>query len=236
MDAETVADLLGVSTRMLNNYINQKGLPSSGSGRARTFVWAEVLEWFVGYRLSLEHGDGSGGNDDADPDDPVSGNENIRQANLRKTRAEANLKELQLGRLRSEVISIQDAKVRLDRMMANLRARLLGMAPKLANRLEAERDRTSRESAIKDELETLCREISTGAIVDVEPDAEAGHDAEDTDVVDELTAAAQIDTHVLGHVFRYLSPRQAIAEANELVRAARDFRDQVKEYFRARHQ
>ena len=57
MDAETVAGLLDVSTRQINNYINLKGLPSHGEGRRRTFVWAEVREWYVDYRITLEAGD-----------------------------------------------------------------------------------------------------------------------------------------------------------------------------------
>lgn len=186
MDAETVAGLLGVSTRQLNNYINLKELPSHGEGRRRTFVWMEVLEWYVGYRSSMEMGDGNDGSEDGDFDDSTSVSgpkkpEDIRAANLRKTRAEANLKELQLSRLRGEVITIADAKVRLDRMLGNLRARLLGMAPKLASRLEAEKERTAREAAIKDEMENLCREVSTGAIVDLPPEPE---------VLEEVSASA----------------------------------------------
>jgi len=176
MDAETVAGLLGVSTRQVNNYINMKGLPSQGSGKRRTFVWAEVREWYVQYRMDLEAGDGSDGSEDGDSDDEGSesgGNkkEDIRAWNLRKTRADANLKELDLSKKRAEVITVADAKVRLDRMMGNLRSKLLAMPPKLASRLEGEKDRTGRESALKEEMENLCREISTGAVVDLPVDA-----------------------------------------------------------------
>jgi len=237
MDAETVADLLGVSTRQLNNYIHHKGLPSSGSGRSRSFVWCDVLEWFVGYRIALEHGDGNGGSDDGDLDGESSdsgrgGKEDIRAANLRKTRAEANLKELQLGRLRGQVISIPDAKTRLDRMMGNLRAKLLSLAPKLASRIEGEKTRTTREAVIKEELENLCREISTGAVVDLPVDQAEGAG----DVVDELAASAAgpIYPHVLGYLLTIATQPEALREANALVRAARDLRDQVKGYFRAR--
>jgi len=228
MDAETVAGLLGVSTRQLNNYINLKGLPSNGSGRQRTFVWGDVLEWFIGYRLSLETGDGNGGSDDDEFGDStsVSGGkkEDIRQANLRKTKAEANLKELQLGRLRGEVISIAEAKTRLDRMMSNLRAKLLSMPPKLANRIEGEKTRAAREGLIRTEIETLCREISTGAVVDVPSDAI------DDDTL-ELSAAASPE-FMAG--LNYLSHPQALAELNALIRAARDFKSSYL-FWRANH-
>lgn len=180
VDLETVAALLRRSPRQINNYINLKGLPSQGAGRRRTFNWFDVLEWYVGYRIELEMRGGSGGNDEADPEaeasdsDPQSGKpEDIRAANLRKTRAEANLKELALSRQRSEVIAIGDAKARLDRLMGNLRARLLSMPPKLASRIEGLPARTDREAAIKEEIEAVCREISTGAVVGVPSEPEA---------------------------------------------------------------
>jgi len=183
MDAETIAHLLGVSKRQLNNYVNLKGLPSEGSGTRRTFVWSEVREWYVQYRMQMEMGDGNDGSEEGDFDDETSDSgpakkEDIRAANLRKTRAEADLKQLQLGKLRGEVISIPDAKVRLDRMMGNLRAKLLAMGPKLASRLEGEPSRTAREAALKEELENLCREISTGAVVDIPVDEPSAIDLE----------------------------------------------------------
>ena len=179
MDAETVAGLLDVSTRQITNYINLKGMPSQGSRTKRTFNWPEVLAWYVDYKSSNDrYITGDAEDDNASEDDASNGGgpgkkEDIRAANLRKTRAEANLKELQLGKLRGQVISIPDAKTRLDRMMGNLRAKLLGIAPKLASRLEAERDRAGREAVLKSEMENLCREISTGAIVDLPKDAES---------------------------------------------------------------
>lgn len=178
MDIETVAELLGVSTRQVRTYIAQ-GMPSRKEGRTPVFVWREVFDWFLGYKMSLEYGDRPAFDDESAGDDtddlpavPTGKpNEDIRQATLRKTRAEADLRELALSRQRSEVITIADAKVRLDRMMGNLRTKLLSIPPKLASRLEGLKARTEREAAIKDEMETLCREISTGAVVDL-PDNE----------------------------------------------------------------
>lgn len=178
MDTETVAGLLDVSTRQITNYINLKGMPSHGLRTKRTFVWKEVLDWYVDYKSSNDRylaGDGDEAEEsgaDGSEDGSSGKKEDIRAANLRKTRAEANLKELHLGRLRGQVISIPDAKTRLDRMMGNLRAKLLGIAPKLASRLEAERDRAGREAVLKSEMENLCREISTGAVVDLPKDTE----------------------------------------------------------------
>ena len=188
MDAETVADLLGVSTRQIRNYV-QAGMPAQKMGRASTFQWPEVREWYIGYRISLESGDRPDPDEDADYEDAEESTgkkEDIRQANLRKTRADANLKELQLSRLRSEVISIADANTRIDRLLGNLRSKLLSLPPKLASRLEGEKSRTDREAALKDELENLCRELATGAIVDLPPESYT---------VEEIAASAVLNAY-----------------------------------------
>jgi phage terminase Nu1 subunit (DNA packaging protein) len=182
IDAQTVAELLGVSVRQINNYINLKGLPSQGEGRRRTFVWSEVLDWYVGYRMEMELGDGSGGSEEADSEETTFGNgrrEDIRAANLRKTKADADLRELALARQRKEVIVIVDARDKLERMMGSLRAKLLGLTPRLAARVEAARDRQVREDAIREEIENVCREISTGAVIE-------GEDAPAEEVQDAL--------------------------------------------------
>ena len=201
VDAETVATLLGVSPRQVNNYINLKGLPSQGEGRRRTFVWGDVREWYVQYRISLEMGDGTDGSLDdeteADTSDGDGKKEDIRAANLRKTKAEADLKQLALSRLRGEVITIGDAKTRLDRMLGNLRAQLLGLAPKLSNRIEGERDPAGREAAIRDEMAALCRELSTGAVVGGPPE-------ESAEAIEQMAASAEAEADVNRIVVEFL--------------------------------
>lgn len=203
MDIETVAELLGVSTRQVRTYVTQ-GMPAGKEGRTPVFNWREVFDWFVGYKISLEYGDRPSPPDDEDEDDfPAENpNEDIRKVNLRLSRAKADLAQLELSRRRGEVITIADAKVRLDRMMGNLRTKLLSMAPKLASRIEG-LARTDREAAIKDEMETVCREISTGAVVDLpeespvytEP-AESVDNAPSVASGVNISAAAELPTNV----------------------------------------
>jgi excisionase family DNA binding protein len=50
---ESVATLLGVSRRMVRNYVARNGLPCVGVGRSRRFVWLEVLEWYLVYRVEI---------------------------------------------------------------------------------------------------------------------------------------------------------------------------------------
>jgi phage terminase Nu1 subunit (DNA packaging protein) len=208
MDAETVAGLLGVSTRQLNNYINMKELPSQGSGRRRTFVWAEVREWYVQYRIDLDAGDGNDGSEEGDFGDESSDSgprkkEDIRSANLRKTRAEADLKQMALSKLRGELINIADARTLVTRTFSNLRGQLLNMAPKLSTRLAGEPDLSTIESIIREEMETLCRELSTGAIVGGAPEQAA------TEAYDGLEISAAAVTELSPRVDAFLRNLEA---------------------------
>lgn len=53
MDEKAVALHLGVSTRMVRNYLRLHELPCVGNGRERKFEWLKVLEWYVGYRVNV---------------------------------------------------------------------------------------------------------------------------------------------------------------------------------------
>ncbi len=188
-DAETVAGLLlgkgdsGISVRQLRNYCDL-GCPYEERDRKRYFNWHKVLAWYIVFK--------SGGTDST----PEEGSEapvphkkprDLHQENLRKTTADADIKELQLSKMRSEVITTTDAKIRLDRMMGNLRSRLLSLPPKVSARINGLKEPAAREAAIKEELEAICRDISTGSIVDI-PEEAGGETAEE--VAEDITAAA----------------------------------------------
>lgn len=160
LDTETVCALLGVSDRTLRTWVKDYGCPSKQEGRNRTFVWSEVLEWYVGYKSSLENGVSADFAGDQDEEE-----EDIRAVNLRKTKAEADLRQLQLSKLRGEVIPIADARVRAGRMMGNLRTALLGLPQSLGPALEGVKDPAEREAIIRERVEAVCRDLSTGAIV-----------------------------------------------------------------------
>lgn len=200
MDAETVAELLSVSTRQIRNYVTQ-GMPSEVQGRTRTFTWPKVLEWYVGYRAALEGGYAGADEDSEDSDgesDAPHGKEDIRAANLRKTRAEADLKQMALSKLRGEMINVADARSLVTRTFSNLRTQLLSMAPKLSTRLAGEPDLSTIESVIREEMETLCRELSVGKIVGGAPEQSDNTD----ELLSSLSAAA--DSEILPRVDAFL--------------------------------
>ncbi len=198
LDMDTVAALLEVSVRQVRNYINQQGLPTHGEGRNRHVRWRELRQWDFERRMEMELGGGNDGNDDPESE-VTSGKEDIRAANLRKTKAEADLKQLALSKLRGEVIVIGDAKLRLDRMLGNLRTQLLSLPPKLSSRIEGESTPPAREAVIRDELENICRELSTGAIVGGPPDESAA-------TIEQMSAAAEADVDRIVH--EYIAAQQ----------------------------
>lgn len=53
MSDSTVAALLGVTERMIRNYVKSQEMPCIGRGKARRFNWPEVLEWYLGYRVRI---------------------------------------------------------------------------------------------------------------------------------------------------------------------------------------
>lgn len=193
VDIETVSNVLGISDRTIRTWVKDFGCPSRKDGRSLTFHWPDVLAWYVEYASSRRNGVTSDFaptvEDDAEPSDK----ESLNSAMLRKTRAEADLKQLALSKLRGEVIVIGDAKTRLDRMLGNLRTQLLNMAPKLATRLAGERDPIAQEAAIKDEMESLCRELATGQVLKQTDtaDTEDASTIDDPEMIDTLTASAE---------------------------------------------
>lgn len=46
-----VARLLSVDRRTVRRMYKTHGLPATGSGKARRFVWALVLPWYLAYRV-----------------------------------------------------------------------------------------------------------------------------------------------------------------------------------------
>jgi excisionase family DNA binding protein len=111
LSVATVAELLGVTDRMVRNWIKDKGLPSKADPRGATLDWPSTLEWYVTYRATQKGGNGGnlpGGNGSGGAEIPPL--EDYDQALARRTRAEADLKELQLARERGEVASIADVE------------------------------------------------------------------------------------------------------------------------------
>ena len=218
MDAETVASLLkGISVRQIRNYC-KLGCPYEERERQRYFNWPAVLDWYVAFK--------SGGVpveelDEPDDDAPGPGRkENQAQAMLRKTKAEADLKQLTLSKQRREVIPIADAVAKLERMLGNIRTQLLNMPPKLATRLAGERDPSAQETILKEELELLCRELAAGKVVGIDESEADDEPADDQDAGTDLQAADEdvnvdVDQVVIDFLLAHADAKAALHEPAE---------------------
>jgi excisionase family DNA binding protein len=169
LELDDVAELLGVSSRMIRNYIKDNDLPCSGDGRGRRFAWAEVREWYVQYRIDLAGSRGSLG-----VSVPSRDGETYDEAVLRKVKKEADLLEIKLARERGQVVAIADAKAAMARVSSALRTSILSMPAKLTGHLYGVKDRKRIQEILQREADALCRRLM--ALRPNTADADAGDD------------------------------------------------------------
>ena len=110
-----VAELLGVTPRQVRNWIIDKGLPAKHDPRGRLLDWPTTLQWYVAFQMDEKRGNGGNRRPGTGPDSSEEPQETFDQAILRKTKAEADLKELQLAREQGQIVAITD----LERVLAN---------------------------------------------------------------------------------------------------------------------
>ncbi len=107
--------LLGVSKTAVNNWVNSNGMPIKGRAPSGdTFDLARVLPWLLGYyKQRIE-----------------TAREEKRESSeaVRKTKAEANLKELELAKRRGELVDVQDAVAKMAGAAANFTGAFRGKA------------------------------------------------------------------------------------------------------------
>jgi phage terminase Nu1 subunit (DNA packaging protein) len=145
--AETAARLL-VSDRQVRNWIKDHNLPTGGTPSARTLDWTMMLPWYVSYTISQRAGNGGNlplGNEA----------ESYQDALARKTRAEADLKELELARSRAEVASIADLERVLVHANKTIQTQILGLPSMLAPDLLSIDDQTQ----IYNSIDRACRDL-----------------------------------------------------------------------------
>ncbi len=143
LTAVQVAGLLGVTDRAVRKWVKEKGLPEKEGVGVKSFVWLKVLAW---YRASEVGTVGTGGTavKKIAVSEPESvPDETYDEALARKTRAEADLKELQLAQRRGLVASIADVekvlaasthavKTQIESLPSLLATQLIGMPDQLS--------------------------------------------------------------------------------------------------------
>lgn len=159
LDVQDVAQLLGVSDRMVRNYANGAGIPFTGDGRGRRFDWSAVLAWYVDYQINLR---GSRGSAKAvtTANDPASITlEQIKQ-DLRKTTAEADRLELKLAQERGDVVAIGDVQSSVEKVASALKTAILSWPQKLTPDLTRVKDRGAVRGILDKAARELCRQLA----------------------------------------------------------------------------
>ncbi len=183
LDAETVADLLGVTTRQLSNYCKHKHLPSYGEGRQRTFVWREVLAWYLDYKQSLDRYAGSGGNQRPSVDDPTSVPD-LKHSEARRGKALADLKEIELQKKLGELVAMDDVGRILQDVAKGLQTEILGLPSRIIEQVLAIRERAELFTFLTAEAAALCTRLSTLRVGSAEDLKEADEPEPDRDLDD----------------------------------------------------
>lgn len=167
--------LLGVSERMVRNYVKDKALPCKEDGRGRRFCWPDVLEWYVAYRAEMTGSDGSQEAESGEPED-----ETLDQATCRKTIAEADLKELELAKQRGLVVAISDVQQSIADIAKSIQTKILGLPSKLLGRIFGMKDRNALKQILDSECRQLCHELlQVGQGFDASPSADGDDPARD---------------------------------------------------------
>lgn len=150
-----IAELLGVTDRQVRNWIKDKGLPAKSDPRGRVLDWPTTLRWYVAFQIDEKRGNGGNRGPNSAPDGSLEPEETLDGALLRKTKAEADLKELQLARERGEVASIADVERVLVGANKSIQTRVLALPSSLAPQLMGIDDR----KRINTILERYCNDV-----------------------------------------------------------------------------
>ena len=156
MSVTEVSELLLVTARQVRNWIKEKGLPARSSERGKILNWPDALEWYVTHRTQLG-GNGGSRSSLAGSDDLGEEVESYEAALARKTRAEADIKELILARERSEVVSIGDVEKAVTRSNKSIQTLIQAFPASLAPQLVSIDDR----ARIFAMLQRECNELLT---------------------------------------------------------------------------
>lgn len=140
-----VAILFGVSTQTVDAWV-RKGLSCDKQKNATMFNTAQVAKWLE------ERAAEQAVSIDASKVD-------IDEAKRRKIVAEAALSELELAREQGAVVEIEDVAAEIDEQLANVRAKLLGLAPKCAPMIVAAEDLNEVKAVLEDAVREALDEL-----------------------------------------------------------------------------
>jgi excisionase family DNA binding protein len=172
---DEVAERLLVVDRTIRNWLKDKAMPSTVVPNGRRFVWADVLPWYVKMRAEEDgnarkqpSAEATGPAEDDDLEDlrVMVLRKTGREALLRKVIAEADLKELELGERRRQVVAVEDVSRVMQDTAKNLQVEILGWPTLMIGRIYGMRDRNQLFALLTSSARDLCTRLAgvgTGA-------------------------------------------------------------------------
>ena len=135
---EQISTVLKLTPRMVNRHVRENGMPRIGRGE---YDLIACVHWYLDFK-------------DRQIEQARRGDETENQARTRLLRANANLRELELARLRGELITIADAVKTTAEVVSAARSRMLSVPVKAAPVVQG----ASSPGEAKEILETFVEE------------------------------------------------------------------------------
>jgi phage terminase Nu1 subunit (DNA packaging protein) len=150
-----IAEILNLTRARIQQLV-QEGLPKKLRGK---YDQDECTGWYIRYLQALVEKRAI-----VDPGGEVLANE--RESRLRLLKADADLREIELARERGQLVTIEEVEKELADLILSSKARIMGVAPRVAPDLVGETSRVmvqaKIEKALKEALLILSkRETST---------------------------------------------------------------------------
>lgn len=135
--------LLGVTDRTIQRW-HEQGLPRHGEGRGCTYVWEEVLAWYVAF-VSGSRGGGQIGDRE------------------RKLKAEADLAEMEAAEQAKELLRASEVRQAWTSFLGRIKVNLDGLPDRAAQGLEDGMNLAERAAVIRRELNSIRHDLAVEA-------------------------------------------------------------------------
>jgi phage terminase Nu1 subunit (DNA packaging protein) len=169
---EQIATVLNLTPRMINRHVKENGMPRVGRGE---YDLVKCVHWYIDFlHDQIDHA--------------KRGGETEQQARGRLVIAQANMKEIELARLRAEVITVEDCIKEVENAMMSVRSQFLSQSKSMALDVstlttvkeieEYINDRTLESLSATSTLSERIRSIAETQTVDLGEDPLAGSASE----------------------------------------------------------
>lgn len=158
------ADLLGVTGRQVRNWITDSGLQTLDLPGVTKLDGRAAIAWYTKKAIA-DFGNSGNRRADGGAYSPDFEEESYDTALARKTRAEADLKELQLARERGEVAAIADVEKALGSANAATKTLIQALPSRLATQLLGIDDRIKLHAILERETNGLLSNLASVATV-----------------------------------------------------------------------